>query len=137
MPFAIFIIPIYWLHNKKFQRDYEKYLETELEGKNFFCYNNRKNGFEFIKEKILPNLPKEIEPIYLNGGLIESEIYEQKFLSNALYKLDNYSRFPHLLKIRNGKAIDFSINKDFFKYIYKPKGENNLIEIMKEFFELK
>ena len=63
---------------------------------------------------------------HLNGKNVESE-QNTEFISEALYKLKNYSRFPHLMKIRNGKLIDKSINNPFYNVLNLKKKQNGII----------
>jgi len=134
LPIILIFIPIGHFQRKKFEQKYVEFL-TENNGKNFFCYNNRKNSKEYIEEKIIPNLTDGIEIVYLNGKKVESE-YNVEFISEALYKLKNYSRYPHLMKIRNGKLIDKSINNPFYNVLNLNKPKNELLTQINRFFEL-
>ena len=130
----IIFIPIEHFNRKKFEKKYAEFL-NENNGKNFFCYNNRKNSKQYIEEDILPNLNDGIEIVYLDGKKVESE-YNVEFISEALYKLKNYNRFPHLMKIRNGKLIDKSINNPFYNVLNLNKPKNELLTKINLFFEL-
>lgn len=44
---------------------------NENEGKNFFCYNNRKKSKDYIEKSILLSLNKDVEIVYLKGRNIE------------------------------------------------------------------
>lgn len=134
MPFILVITPIGYFQRKKFKKKYSNFL-NENHGKNFFCYNNRKNSKEYIEEIILPNLNGEIEIVYLNGKKIESE-YNSEFISEALYGLKYYNKFPHLIKIRNGKIIDTSINNPFYGVLNMNKSKTELLNKIDIFFEL-
>lgn len=134
LPFMLIIQPFIWIGNRIRERQFKEYLK-QLEGKNFFCYNNKSKSLDFIEGNILPNLPESVEVIFLNGRTPESA-YEQKFISHALYGLKNYHGFPHLLKIRNGSAIDESLNNELFNTIQQNKPTNELFELMADFFEL-
>lgn len=136
IPLFIIISPFLWIKEKKFNQEYLEYLKT-IEGTNFFCYNNRKKGREYIEKQIIPNLPEEVEVIFLNGRKIESDPYEQKYLSRAFSGFKNYTRFPQLLKIRNGEAIDCSLNSELFNCINQGADENRIYTKMIDFFELK
>jgi len=111
----IVFIPIGHFNRKKFEKKYAEFLAGN-NGGNFFCYNNRKNSKSYIEESIIPNLDNGIEIVYLNGKKIESK-YSTEFISEALYKLKSYNRFPNLMKIRNGKLIDKSINNPFYNIL--------------------
>ncbi|WP_103867381.1 hypothetical protein [Aquimarina sp. I32.4] len=133
IPMIIFI-PIKSFYRKKIKEKYAEFL-IQNDGKNFFCYNNRKNSKKYIEEKILPNLPKEIDIVYLNGKKIESD-YTTEFISEALYNLKNYNRFPHLIKIRNGQLIDKSINNPFYNILNLNKPKSAFLGQINRFFNL-
>ena len=134
LPIIIVLIPIQYFQRKQFEKKYSDFL-TEISGKNFFCYNNRKNSRKYIEDEIIPNLKGGIEIVYLNGKKVESE-YNAEFISEALYKLKSYSGFPHLMKIRNGKLIDKSINNPFYNVLNLNKPKNDLLTKINRFFEL-
>ena len=102
--------------------------------KNFFCYNNRRNSKRYIEDEIVPNLTDGIEIVYLNGKKVESE-YNAAFISEALYQLKSYNGFPHLMKIRNGKLIDRSINNPLYNVLNMNKPKNELLTKINRFFE--
>ncbi len=130
----IVIIPIGHFQRKKFEKKYAEFLNKN-NGKNFFCYNNRKNSKQYIEEDIVPNLNDGIEIVYLNGKKIKSE-YNSEFISEALYGLKHYNKFPHLMKIRNGKLIDKSINNPFYGVLNMNKSKVELLTKINQFFEL-
>ena len=134
LPIIIISTPFLYFQRKRFEKKYSEFL-TKNSGKNFFCYNNRKNSKKYIEDEIIPNLTEGIEIVYLNGKKVESE-YNTEFISEALYKLKNYSRFPHLMKIRNGKLIDKSINNPFYNVLNLNKPKNELLTKINRFFEL-
>ncbi len=130
----IVLFPIGHFQRKNFEKKYAEFL-NENNGKNFFCYNNRKNSKQYIEENIIPNLNDGIEIVYLNGKKIESE-YNSEFISEALYGLKHYNKFPHLMKIRNGKLIDKSINNPFYNILNQNKPKKELLSQIGAFFEL-
>jgi hypothetical protein len=134
LPIIIVLFPIQYFQRNRFEKKYSDFL-AEISGKNFFCYNNRKNSRKYIEDEILPNLKDGIEIVYLNGKKVESE-YNAEFISEALYKLKSYSGFPHLMKIRNGKLIDKSINNPFYNVLNLNKPKNELLTKINRFFEL-
>lgn len=130
----IVIIPIGYLRRIKFEKKYAVFL-NENNGKNFFCYNNRKDSKQYLKETILPHLNEEIDIVYLDGNKIESD-HNSNFISEALFGLKNYNKFPHLMKIRNGKLIDKSINNPFYNVLNMNKSKTELLNTINVFFEL-
>jgi hypothetical protein len=135
LPFIILSLPFTYYNRKKFEKQYSDFLELNNDV-NFFCYNNRKNSKEFIENEIIPNLKNNIEIVYLNGKKIETKNYPKDFISNALYNLKNYSKFPHLMKIRDGKLIDKSINTLFYSIKNQNKSKEKLLAEVNDFFEL-
>ena len=137
--FLIFLIPIYIFELKKEEAEekenFKKFL-SQIEGKNFFCYNNKVKGKEFIENEIVPFLNKDIEIIYLDGRTIQSNDYENKYLSKAFNGFKNYSKFPHLMKIKNGEIKDISINNEFYNAINNNGNKTKLSLKMNAFFEL-
>ncbi len=137
IPFLIFHIlsyPSRRMEEKNFKRDYINYL-YQIDGKNFFCYNNREYAQEFIETIIIPSLPKDVEIIFLNGRVVESD-YAKVFMSHALYDLKNYQKFPHLMKIRNGEVLDFSLNNTFYNMINQKQPLDKLLAEVNHFFDL-
>ena len=119
-----------------FEKKYAEFL-VHNDNLNFFCYNNRKNAKEFIEVEIIPYLNNKIEIVFLNGKTVENKSFPKEFLSNAIHQLKNYSKFPHLMKIRNGKLIDKSINTIFYSIKNQNKSKDNLMKEIDDFFELK
>ncbi len=133
IPFMIVFLPAKYFWRKKFENKYAGFLSIN-HGKNFFCYNNRNNSKTYIEENIIPKLANTIEIVYLNGKEIESD-YNIEFISKSLYKLKTYNRFPHLMKIRNGKLIDKSINNQFYNVLNMSKSKTELLNEIHLFFE--
>jgi len=106
---------------------------TELEGKNFFCYNNKKNVKDAIEIILLPQLSPNFEVIFLNGKTPESD-YDDLLIKLIFYRFKDYSKFPHLFKIRNGEIIELSINNEFYNTIDQKKPMSGLIYIIDNFF---
>lgn len=133
MPLFLVAKAFGWFFNKIRERQFNKYL-NQLEGKNFFCYNNKSQSLEFIIDHLIPNLPASVEVIFLDGKTPKSD-YERKFISRALCQFKKYQGFPHLLKIRNGNIIDESINNELFNIINQNKPIDDLMLKISRFFE--
>jgi len=129
----LIISPILWYQEKLFQKEYQAYLQ-ELEGKNFFCYNNRRKGKEYIENEIIPDLPQGVEVLFLNGRELQSGPYKKEFMSRAFYEFKHYSRFPQLLKIREGKAYDASLNHELFLCVNQGKSRSIWEEKLNKFY---
>ena len=129
--FLVLMSSLVWNSKRIRRRNYRVYL-SQNEGKNYFCYNNRHKGYDVITSEILPSLPESIEPVFLNGRRIERE---DRYMPTLFYNFKNYSRFPHLVKIRNGRAIDYSVNHIFFRCLDQNLDIQELLEEMNHFFK--
>ena len=107
-----------------FRKKFRAYLQS-IEGQKMFVYNSRTNSHSYIKQTILPKLPKDVELVYLNGRIPESK-FERKYISHALYSIKDRKGFPYLLKIENGKIVDKSINNAF----YNTKNQNKDVQLL-------
>lgn len=134
LPFYFLMTPFFYFRRKKNEKEYSAFL-IEQNGKNFFCYNNRKKSKQFIEEVIIPHLSKDIEIIHLNGRKIESK-YPKEFISNILHSFKTYNKFPHLVKVRNGKLVDKSINNIFYLILNQNKPQSRLQTEINLFFEI-
>ncbi|APQ16918.1 hypothetical protein BTR34_06105 [Maribacter hydrothermalis] len=130
----VVLYPFHLYKRIRFEKKYTEFL-YENNGMNFFCYNNRKNSKNYIEKSIIPNLTEQVEIVYLNGKKVESK-QKSIFISEALFKLKKYNRFPHLMKIRNGKLIDKSINNPFYNVLNLNKDKTSLLTKINLFFEL-
>lgn len=135
LPVAIIWAPVNYYFDRKSEKELKQYL-IELGDKNFFCYNNRKDAKDYIEKELIPKLDKDIELIYLDGREPKFK-YVQPQISRTLYKLKNYSRFPHLLKIRDGQMIDKSVNNEFFNTLTQNKPLDKLLGDINKFFGLR
>lgn len=55
LPVALILIPIIWFKDQKFDKEFNDYLKS-IDGKIFFCFNNRRKGFDYIKTEIIPKI---------------------------------------------------------------------------------
>ncbi len=132
LPVMIILYPKNYFEKKRVEQKYSEEL-SKMNGKNFFCYNNRKRSDKYIENEIIPHLADDIEIVYLNGRKVESES-NTEFVSSALFRLKNYSKFPHLMKVRNGKLIDKSINNPFYNVMNLNQSKNKLLTDINQFF---
>lgn len=132
LPFMLAMASVSYFQRKRFEKKYALFL-FKNNGKNFFCYNNRKNA-KYIEEEIIPGLADGVEIVYLNGKSLQTNC-NAEFISEALYQLKNYNRFPHIMKIRNGQLIDKSINNPFYNVLNLNKPKNELLRQVNLFFE--
>jgi len=132
IPLVIITGPFVYFKRKRFENQYSDFLINN-NGADFFCYNNRENSKEYIEKNIIPNLDAGIEIVYLNGQKVASN-HSVEFISQALYRLKNYNQFPHLMKIRDGKLVDKSINNPFYNVLNSNKPKTELVDQINQFF---
>ncbi|WP_291147024.1 hypothetical protein [Flavobacterium sp. UBA7680] len=140
IPLSILFFPIILVYlifeffqKKGFKKRYSNYL-VSIEGKKFFCYNNRKNNHHYIEKNIIPNLASDIEPVFLEGKRIRNED-NREYIAHMLLSISERKGFPYLIKIKNGKAVDKSINNEFHNFKSQNKNPEDLIVLINASFE--
>ena len=124
--------PFASMQQRAFKRNAQAYIAS-LEGANFFCYNNRKSSQAFIESEILPLLPSSVDVVFLDGKRVESA-YTKHYISHMLYSLKHYAGYPHLIRIRNGKVEEKSINNQFFNHLRDKQPMDGLLDEISTFF---
>lgn len=132
IPLAIIVSIVGLIARRKLNAEFNTYLK-ELEGRNFFCYNNRQNSYAYITKEIIPNLPDGVEPLFLNGKQIECKDLNPKFMSKAFNDFKNYRNFPHMMKIRNGRVYDESLNHELYLSLNQNQDQSQIFDKMKVF----
>ncbi len=122
-----------YFSNKKKDKAFKAWLQAN-HGKNFFCYNERRKARPYIEEIILPALNKNIEIVYLENRQVQSQS-NPNLVSDALYQLKNYKKFPHLMKIRHGELIDESILNTFYNAKNGTCSKEILLEEIHSFYQ--
>lgn len=130
---AVLLIKQY-IQTKKLIKEFREILKKH-DGQNFFCYNDRKESNIFIEDEVLPYLDKNISIIYLDKNRHLHSKEDKSFVSSALFSIKNKDNFPHLLKIRDGKIIDKSINNTFFNVFNKAQEKEVLFKKIDDFFK--
>ncbi|SEP15750.1 hypothetical protein SAMN05444671_2889 [Flavobacterium sp. CF108] len=140
IPLCILFFPIILVYlifeffqKKGFKKRYSNYL-VSIEGKKFFCYSNRKNNHHYIEKNIIPNLTNDIEPVFLEGKRIRNED-NREYLSHMLLNVSKRKGFPYIIKISNGKALDISMNNEFYNFKSQNKNPEDLIVLINASFE--
>ena len=134
MPLLIIVGPFIYFKRERFENQYADFLINN-NGADFFCYNTLENSKKNIEQNSIANLEERIEIVYLNGQKVASN-HSVEFISQALYRLKNYNQFPHLMKIRDGKRIDKSINNPFYNVQNLNKPKTELVDQINQFFEV-
>jgi hypothetical protein len=133
LPIILVYLIFEFFQKKRFKKRYSDYL-VSIEGKKFFCYNNRKNNHHYIEKNIIPNLRNDIEPLFLEGKRIRNED-NREYISHMLRNVSKRKGFPYLIKISNGKAVDESINNEFYNFKSQNKNPEDLIVLINTSFE--
>ncbi len=104
---------------------YDNFLKIN-NGAKFFCYTSRNKTKSIIRNEILPNLPEDINIIYLEGKYPISN-YNETYISRILFAL-HYKGFPNIIKIHNCRVVDISLKKEFNTLL---KDKNNFAFFIK------
>lgn len=132
LPFIILFLIFDFFQRKRFKKKYINYLSS-IEGKKFFCYNARKNGHHYVEKNIIPKLADDIEYIFMEGKNVKSA-YAREYISHMLFAISDRKGFPYLIKINNGKALDMSLNRQFYNFKNQNKNSDDLIILINNNF---
>lgn len=116
IPILLIVMPFLTFENRKFDKEYQEFLNNN-NGKKFFCYTSRKYVCDFVENRILPLMDNDINVIFLNGKIPKSN-FPERFISRMLIRIDNIG-FPNIMKIVDGKVIDISLKREFYRELNK------------------
>ena len=133
LPIILVYLVFDFFQSKRFKKRYNNYL-LSIEGKKFFCYTNRKNNHHYIEKNIIPNLSGDIEPVFLEGKILRSK-YIQEYISHMAASVSDRKGYPYLIKISNGKAIDKSMNNEFYNFKSQNKNPEDLLTLINSSFD--
>jgi hypothetical protein len=129
IPILLIVLPFLTFENRTFDKEYQEFLNNN-NGRKFFCYTSRKYVCDFVENRILPSIDDDINVIFLNGKIPKSD-FPERFISRMLYSIDNIG-FTNIMKIVDGKVIDISLKKEFYKELNRNievPGITNLINL--------
>ena len=132
-PIFIILIPFFAFGNRKFDKEYKLFLDSN-NGKKFFCYTSRKGIKEYVENTVIPLLDSDINIIFLNGKTPKSE-FPEDCISRMLYRIENIG-FPNIMKIVNGEVIDISLKKEFYNELNNKMETSKFIETLKLEFQV-
>lgn len=132
-PLLVPVIIYGFIQNRLFRKEYKTYLKS-IEGTKLFVYNSRTNNHSYVKQFILPELPGDVEIVYLNGKDPISNL-NKKYISHALYSIKDRKGFPYLLRVENGEINDKSINNAFYNTKNQNKDIQLLLDQIDQFFK--
>jgi len=120
-------------NRKRNEKLYLDYL-LEIDGHKLFCYNNRRDNFEFIEKQIIPSLPGDVKLIFLDGRSPQSDYYSEKHASNVLYHIQNKVGFPYLLRVDKGILLEKSINNELYNHLNQGHDIKKLYDAINKFY---
>lgn len=133
IPILLIFLPFMTFKNRKSDKEYQEFLNNN-NGKKFFCYTSRKYVCDFVEDRILPLMDEDINVIFLNGKIPKSN-FPERFISRMLYRIDNVG-FPNIMKIADGKVIDISIKKEFYKELNKDADASSITNLINLGFKI-
>lgn len=60
--------------------------------------------------------------------------YAREYISHMLFAISDRKGFPYLIKINNGKALDMSLNRQFYNFKNQNKNSDDLIILINNNF---
>lgn len=133
IPILLIISPFLTVENQKIDKEYQEFLNNN-NGQKFFCYTSRKHVFDFVENSLLPSIANDINVIFLHGKTPKSR-FPEKFISRMLYRIDNIG-FPNIMKIVDGKVIDISLKKEFYKELNKGAEVPKITNLINSGFQI-
>ncbi|WP_157530685.1 hypothetical protein [Hymenobacter norwichensis] len=132
LPLLPFIL--IWSHfsNKRFQKEYNLYLQ-QMNGVCFFFYNNRKSSVAFAREMLAPKLAPAVRRTLVEGKRIVTGD-DLSFLSTMLTGVKDRKGFPYLIKVVDGQVLDCSINQQFYNTMAGNKPLEPLLAQINSFY---
>ncbi len=115
VPLFVIAIPFSNHRHKKFRSDYLEFLKSKEEC-GFFFYTDKKKALAFIEKEILPNMYSKINPVFIQGRVIHTNL-EKRHLREILNNKKSSEKFPLYIQIRNGAPIIESLNRELYRAI--------------------
>ena len=122
--------PIEKNKSRRFDRKHPNFLKR-YEGQNILCYKNKEIAENYIQKNVKPYLPDNIIYLNLNDKDLPIE-YEPLDLKTFM----NQKEFPFLMKIRNLNMKSKPMYNQFYKSMFIAKSNEELVNEIKEFFEI-
>ncbi len=126
------IIALTLLFKVKRRADFKRKL-VEFNGRVFLFYNNRSELINLFEGDLNGKLVSSVKPILLEGRTALCGKENKEFFKKLLWDLRKYKKFPHLVKIENGKIIENSINNLTYNIINGTQSLNELIDLINKF----
>ncbi|BBM83318.1 hypothetical protein [Candidatus Uabimicrobium amorphum] len=113
---------------EEYMEEYNAFLE-EIEGQEFFFYTPKKSSLAFIEEQILPNLSKDVAPVFFSGKECNSELPEE-WIRFMLYQ--NRRQYPFLLKVKKGRVLGVSLHHELHGKVLSQQNHQLFLDIIEQ-----
>lgn len=117
VPIFLASLPFIRLRDRRNDKEYTQFL-ADQEGSILFIYTSKKKTLEFTRNEIVPGLPSDVQVVYLNGKIPESNL-ERKHVSTLLYRIRPNGGFPLAVRILEGRTQVWSLNKKLNEALQK------------------
>lgn len=106
------------------------------EGVTFFAYTNKASSENYVKENILPLLPRDTRIFYLAGKKGRVNMGEDLgLLAHVVSAMrETPGGFPYVSKIENGELVTESINNRLYSAIRRGVEADQIIERIRKFY---
>ncbi len=114
---------------------FRRYVKTNA-GATFFAYTNKASSDQYVKEKILPHLPRDTKVFHLAGkkGRINmgDDFGLLAYVVSAMRETEG--GFPYISKIENGRLVTESINNRLYNAIRRGVDADLIVERVRRFY---
>ena len=134
-PVILVVVTYAYIKNLIDEWRFRRYLATN-EGAKFFAYTNKASSETYVKEKIVPFLPRDTKVFRLAGKKGRVNMGDDfgllGYFTSAMRETEG--GFPYLSKIKNGKLVTESINNRLYSAIRRGTGAEPIVERIQRFF---
>ena len=113
---------------------FRRYVKNN-EGATFFAYTNKASSELYVKEKILPHLPRDTKVFHLAGkGRINmgDDFGLLAYVVSTMRETEG--GFPYMSRIVNGEVVTESINNRLYSSIRRGVGAEQINERISRFY---
>jgi len=134
-PILIPLIAFGYLQDKVDQFRFKRYLKAH-DGAKYFAYTSRQTSQKYVEHNILPELPKDIEIMYLGEKGRVNLGDDSKFHDRIVWAMKAVpGGFPYISKVANGNLVTESINNRLYSAITRGAASEQIVVRIKKFFQ--
>jgi hypothetical protein len=129
IPLFVVGIIVNWIKDVKF-----KLFLSRNEGAAYFFYTDRESSEKYVKEEILPSIPEHVRIVYCGDNVLVIFGEERAFDTAVLASVAKKGGFPMLVKVRSGKVVFESINRNVYRSVVRRAAPTLALRQVRAFY---